>query len=41
MKFNIRFMHLAEGVSAQPTENNLRYFNVIITGPAGSPYEGM
>merc|ERR1711988_1526124 len=28
------------GVSATPYEDNLRYFNVIIAGPAQSPYEG-
>lgn len=27
------------GVSAVPYEDNLRYFNVAITGPADSPYE--
>ena len=28
------------GISASPTEQNLRYFNVMILGPAQSPYEG-
>jgi len=28
------------GISATPYEDNLRYFNVIIAGPAQSPYEG-
>eukprot|EP01122_Echinamoeba_exundans_P016176 TRINITY_DN8117_c0_g1_i1.p1 TRINITY_DN8117_c0_g1~~TRINITY_DN8117_c0_g1_i1.p1 ORF type:complete len:153 (-),score=42.18 TRINITY_DN8117_c0_g1_i1:140-598(-) len=27
------------GISAQPYQDNLRYFNVIIAGPSGSPYE--
>ena len=30
----------APGISASPSEENLRYFNVIILGPAQSPYEG-
>jgi len=30
----------APGISATPYEDNLRYFNVIIAGPAQSPYEG-
>lgn len=29
-----------EGVSATPYEDNLRYFNVAIAGPVGTPYEG-
>lgn len=29
------------GISAIPHENNLRYFDVKINGPGGSPYEGM
>merc|ERR1711988_1752952 len=28
------------GVSATPYEDNLRYFNVIVAGPEGSPFEG-
>ncbi|KAJ9106912.1 hypothetical protein QFC20_003921 [Naganishia adeliensis] len=28
------------GISAIPHENNLRYFDVKINGPGGSPYEG-
>jgi len=28
------------GVSAQPFKDNLRYFNVIVAGPSGSPYDG-
>lgn len=31
---------VVEGISAAPTEDNLRYFNVIIQGPESSPYEG-
>ena len=30
----------APGISASPSETNLRYFNVIILGPQQSPYEG-
>ncbi len=30
----------APGISATPHEDNLRYFDVIIAGPASSPYEG-
>ena len=29
-----------EGISAAPTEENMRYFNVVIVGPSSSPYEG-
>lgn len=29
------------GISAIPHENNLRYFDVKINGPGGSPYEGL
>lgn len=29
-----------EGVNATPYEDNMRYFNVIIAGPVGTPYEG-
>eukprot|EP01117_Protostelium_nocturnum_P008395 TRINITY_DN299_c0_g1_i1.p1 TRINITY_DN299_c0_g1~~TRINITY_DN299_c0_g1_i1.p1 ORF type:complete len:152 (-),score=35.20 TRINITY_DN299_c0_g1_i1:118-573(-) len=28
------------GISATPAEDNLRYFNVMIAGPTGSPFEG-
>ncbi|KAH3667646.1 hypothetical protein OGATHE_003169 [Ogataea polymorpha] len=28
------------GITAVPHEDNLRYFNVTIDGPSGSPYEG-
>ncbi len=28
------------GISAQPYEDNVRYFNVVIAGPESSPYEG-
>lgn len=28
------------GISATPYEDNFRYFNVVIAGPAASPYEG-
>jgi len=30
----------APGISAAPHNDNLRYFDVIITGPSQSPYEG-
>lgn len=30
----------APGISAHPSEENLRYFNVMILGPQQSPYEG-
>ena len=30
-----------DGISAAPSEENLRYFNVIILGPESSPYEGL
>eukprot|EP00771_Trimastix_marina_P003821 gnl/Trimastix_PCT/528.p1 GENE.gnl/Trimastix_PCT/528~~gnl/Trimastix_PCT/528.p1 ORF type:complete len:150 (+),score=24.41 gnl/Trimastix_PCT/528:44-493(+) len=29
-----------EGITAHPHEENLRYFDVLIAGPAQSPYEG-
>lgn len=29
------------GINAVPHEDNLRYFDVTIHGPAQSPYEGM
>jgi ubiquitin-conjugating enzyme E2 N len=29
----------APGISAVPHEDNLRYFDVAITGPDGSPFE--
>ncbi|RWV97704.1 hypothetical protein BHE74_00014402 [Ensete ventricosum] len=28
------------GISASPSEDNMRYFNVMILGPSQSPYEG-
>lgn len=33
-------MPAAPGISASPSEENLRYFNVMILGPSQSPYEG-
>lgn len=30
----------APGISASPSEENLRYFNVMILGPSQSPFEG-
>lgn len=35
-----RFLRAAPGISASPSEDNLRYFNVMILGPSASPYEG-
>lgn len=29
------------GISAAPSEENLRYFNVVIFGPDSSPYQGV
>ena len=29
----------APGISATPHEDNLRYFDVIIEGPGGSPFQ--
>ncbi len=28
------------GISAHPSEDNMRHFDVIMAGPVGSPYEG-
>ncbi|KAL7263467.1 hypothetical protein ACSBR1_001591 [Camellia fascicularis] len=30
----------APGINASPSEDNMRYFNVMILGPTQSPYEG-
>ncbi|KAI6692066.1 hypothetical protein NL676_019776 [Syzygium grande] len=30
----------APGISASPSEDNMRFFNVMILGPTQSPYEG-
>jgi hypothetical protein len=30
----------APGISASPSEENMRYFNVMILGPSQWPYEG-
>nr|VDD07427.1 unnamed protein product [Brassica rapa] len=30
----------APGISASPSEENMRYFNVMVLGPTQSPYEG-
>lgn len=43
IKSKIRFIYsccLAPGVSAQPAQDNMRYFHAIIAGPVKSPYEG-
>lgn len=34
------FVDTAPGISASPSEDNMRYFNVMILGPTQSPYEG-
>jgi len=34
------FFFTAPGISATPHADNLRYFDVVIAGPAQSPYEG-
>jgi len=34
------FVRAAPGISASPSEENMRYFNVMILGPSQSPYEG-
>ncbi|KAH1063622.1 hypothetical protein J1N35_028609 [Gossypium stocksii] len=31
----------APGISASPSEDNMRYFNVMILGPTQSPYEAV
>ncbi|KAH7102877.1 ubiquitin-conjugating enzyme/RWD-like protein, partial [Auriculariales sp. MPI-PUGE-AT-0066] len=31
----------APGITAEPHEDNLRYFDVTISGPGGSPFEGL
>ncbi|XP_058779544.1 uncharacterized protein LOC131653428 isoform X2 [Vicia villosa] len=31
--------HQEPGISASPSEDNMRYFNVMILGPTQSPYE--
>jgi len=36
----IGLLSAAPGISASPSEDNLRYFNVMILGPTSSPYEG-
>lgn len=33
------YLAAVPGISATPYEDNLRYFNVVITGPEQSPYE--
>ncbi len=37
---NNRAWYAAPGISAEPAEDNLRYFKVLIFGPTSSPYEG-
>ncbi|KAK9078201.1 hypothetical protein SSX86_002258 [Deinandra increscens subsp. villosa] len=36
----VLFVGVAPGISASPSEDNMRYFNVMILGPSQSPYEG-
>jgi len=38
--YNIWSDDAAPGISASPSEDNMRYFNVMILGPTQSPYEG-
>ncbi|KAK9150512.1 hypothetical protein Syun_008821 [Stephania yunnanensis] len=33
-------LYTSPGISASPSEDNMRYFNVMILGPTQSPYEG-
>ncbi|KAD6794440.1 hypothetical protein E3N88_05336 [Mikania micrantha] len=40
MFFISGFVDVAPGISASPSEDNMRYFNVMILGPTQSPYEG-
>ncbi|KAF3496365.1 hypothetical protein HID58_083312 [Brassica napus] len=44
MKLNLGILVVcvgaAPGISASPSEENMRYFNVMILGPTQSPYEG-
>ena len=37
---HLQWIDLAPGIRAQPTPDNIRYFNVVILGPMESPYEG-
>lgn len=30
----------APGITASPHDDNLRYFDVVMTGPEGSPFQG-
>nr|GMD28411.1 Ubiquitin-conjugating enzyme E2 36 [Ipomoea batatas] len=34
------YLSKSPGISASPSEENMRYFNVMILGPTQSPYEG-
>lgn len=34
------FVFAAPGISANPDPNNCRYFHIMLTGPAGTCYEG-
>lgn len=38
--FVILINDAAPGISASPSEDNMRHFNVMILGPSQSPYEG-
>ena len=40
MIFRMWYLLSAPGISASPSEDNMRYFNVMILGPTQSPYEG-
>lgn len=40
MHYYLNLSFAAPGISASPSEDNMRYFNVMILGPSQSPYEG-
>ncbi|CAN6879352.1 unnamed protein product [Brassica oleracea] len=41
LEFLVKWLCVAApGISASPSEENMRYFNVMILGPTQSPYEG-
>jgi hypothetical protein len=38
--FELIVLRAALGISVSPSSENMRYFNIMILGPAQSPYEG-
>ncbi|CAJ0756954.1 18244_t:CDS:2 [Entrophospora sp. SA101] len=36
-----KFLNTAPGINAIPREENLRYFDALMTGPIQSPFEGL